>query len=1051
MSESILNALIHLFAIVANVNPEGVTAKGRKIVEAYLARYLTEELIQEYLRLFDNYYEFYQRELDTDEVKDLKDNASLISFQISNVCRQIKKGLLRDERVIVFIQLLEFVYEDHVITEQEFEFIKTVSKAFSLSENEFENLRSFIFEGNPEKLDSDKVLVIDNQLREWSDSLAWLMKKKQSNLKEPYKHLFRENLYGKIVVFYIQSIQSFIFRYFGELSLYIEGQKIKYGRPYFFNNGSIIKGPNIESIYYFDVASKFTLLSEENRITFAANNVEFHFKNSKNGIQKFNFSEQSGQMIAIMGGSGVGKSTLLNLLSGKLKPTSGKVKVNEHNIHTKSNSLTGLIGFVPQDDLLFEELTVYENFYYNAKLCFSSFAEHQIVEKVNSVLIDLDLYDAKDLQVGNPLNKFISGGQRKRLNIGLELMREPLILFVDEPTSGLSSMDSEKVMNLLKQQAHKGRLVIANIHQPSSKIFKLFDKLWILDKGGYPIYQGNPVDAIEYFKTVTSLVNSAESECSSCGNINPDIILQIVEEKEINEYGKETLQRKTSPETWYYRYIDNIENKITLKPTNDKIPESDFKVPNFLRQFKVFIMRNLKAKLTNKQYLLINLLEAPLLAAILGFFTRYISPTGYVFGENKNLPVFLFMAVVVAIFLGLTVSAEEIIKDRRILERESFLRLSWFSYINSKVVLLFTLSAIQTLLYTIIGNAILEIQGMLFPFWLILFSAACMGNLIGLNISSGLDSVIAIYILIPLILVPQLLLGGAMIHYDDLNENITNKMYVPLIGDIMPTRWAYEALTVYQFKHNQFEKIFFNDEQIISNAEYKTGFLIPQIKSKLEMSMRKLESGNDSIGLGKDLLIISNEIQQISKNNDFPPFEYVHLLNPTDFSESVMEETYYGYLGYLEMTLKDEAKNANVRKDNIYQKMIEEMGRENFVNFKQNHYNKKLADIVLNRNEINKIYETDKRLIQKKDPIFMMPTSNFGRAHFYSPIKLIGNIKLDTLWFNLIMMWIGSGILYLTLFADILRKTVKYLQSLNIRERYLGSKLHIIPRLIKQK
>ncbi|MCK5171010.1 MAG: ATP-binding cassette domain-containing protein, partial [Bacteroidales bacterium] len=439
------------------------------------------------------------------------------------------------------------------------------------------------------------------------------MKKKIAQQKEPYKHVFRQNLYGKIVIFYIQSIQSFIFRYFGELSLYIEGQKIKSGRPYFLNKGAIIKGPNIDSIYYYDIASNFILTSIENRITFSADNVEFHFRNSKNGIQKFNFSEQSGQMIAIMGGSGVGKSTLLNLLSGKLNPTSGKIKINGHNVHSRSTSLTGLIGFVPQDDLLFEELTVYQNFYYNAKLCFSEFSEHQIIEKVNSVLIDLDLYDARDLQVGNPLNKFISGGQRKRLNIGLELMREPMLLFVDEPTSGLSSMDSEKVMNLLKQQSHKGKLVIANIHQPSSEIFKLFDKLWILDKGGYPIYQGNPIDAIEYFKTITSLVNAAESECACCGTINPEQIFKIVEEKEIDEYGKETRIRKTSAETWYYRYLENIENKIEPKHIDNSLPDSDFKIPNFVRQFKVFVMRNLLSKLTNKQFLLISLLEAPIL------------------------------------------------------------------------------------------------------------------------------------------------------------------------------------------------------------------------------------------------------------------------------------------------------------------------------------------------------------------------------------------------------------------------------------------------------
>jgi ABC-type multidrug transport system ATPase subunit len=1037
MSESILNALIHLFAIVANVNPEGVTAKGRKIVEAYLARYLKNEIIQEYLRLFDNYYEFYQRELDSDEVKDLKDNASLISFQITNVCAQIKTGLLRNERVIVFLQLLEFVYEDHIVTEQEFDFVKLVSKSFSLSESEFNNFRSFIFEGEPEKLDNDKVLVIDNQLREWSDSLAWLMKKKKTDQQEPYKHLFKQNLYGKIVVLYIQSIQSFIFRYFGELSLYIEGQKIESGRPYFFKKGAIIKGPNIESVYYYDIASKFILATQENRIEFSAENVEFYFRNSKNGIQKFNFSEQSGQMIAIMGGSGVGKSTLLDLLSGQLKPTKGKVKINGHNVHSKGKSLTGIIGFVPQDDLLFEELTVFQNLYYNAKLCFSDFTEHQIVEKVNSVLIDLDLYDAKDLPVGNPLNKLISGGQRKRLNIGLELMREPMLLFVDEPTSGLSSMDSEKVMNLLKAQSHKGKLVIANIHQPSSEIFKLFDKLWIIDKGGHPIYQGNPVDAIEYFKTVTSLVNAAESECACCGSINPELLFQIVEEKEIDEYGKETRKRKTQPETWYNRYIDNIENKIQQKQVDQTLPDSDFNIPNFLRQFKVFTMRNLLSKFSNKQYLLINLLEAPLLALILGFFTKYISPTGYIFGENKNLPVFLFMSVVVAIFLGLTVSAEEIIKDRKILERESFLRLSWFSYINSKLVVLFTLSAIQTLLFTIIGNTILEINGMLLPYWLILFSAACMGNLIGLNISSGLDSVIAIYILIPLILVPQLLLGGAMIPYDDLHEKITNKEYVPFIGNIMTTRWAYEALAVQQFKNNKFEKYFFVDEQIVSNSDFKTGFLIPQLQSKLQQCMRRKEEGMDSTLLVRDLKIVANEFDQVLINSDYAPFAYSHLLNSKDFNENVMEEA-YGYLYYLNMNLTEEAKKANERKDKVYEQLINDMGREEFVNFKQKYYNKNLADIVLNRTEINKIFETDKHLVQKKDPIFMEPTSQIGRAHFYSPVKIIQGMKISTLLYNVLIMWIMTGLLFLALFGDVLRRSLKYLQSLNFKERFLG-------------
>jgi hypothetical protein len=398
------------------------------------------------------------------------------------------------------------------------------------------------------------------------------------------------------------------------------------------------------------------------------------------------------------------------------------------------------------------------------------------------------------------------------------------------------------------------------------------------------------------------------------------------------------------------------------------------------------------------------------------------------------------MAVVVALFLGLTVSAEEIIKDRRILERESFLKLSWFSYINSKIVILFTISAIQTFLYTLIGNSILEIQGMLLPYWLILFSAACMGNIIGLNISSGLDSVIAIYILIPLILVPQLLLGGAMIHYDDLNESFTNRTYVPFIGNLMTTRWAYEALTVEQFKKNEFEEIFYQDEKIISNADYKTSFLVPELQTKLNLCMRRKDSGMDSLALIRDLRIVANELEVISITEDeMPPFQYIHLLNARDFSESVMEQTFQ-YLVRLDNLLSEEKDNANERREHIYQEMVSEMGQDGFVNFKQTHYNKKLADIVLNRNEISKVYESNKRLVQKKDPIFMEPTSNFGRAHFYAPLKIVNHVKIDTLWYNILMMWLLSGILYLALLSDLLRKIVKYLESLNVRERFLSNK-----------
>ena len=1028
MSESILNALIHLFAIVANIRAKKLTQAEKEIVQEYLERYLNHELLEEYLRVFDNYFEFYQRELREDSDIPVE-SYSLISFQITNVCRQIKKELFREERLVVFIQLLEFIYSDSEISEGEMRFIKTVADTFNISESEYNNCKSFIFEGRPDHLEQDKVLIIDNQLREWSESIYWMMKKKTREIHSyPYKHIYKENLYGQLLFLYLESINSFVFRYSGQLNLYIEGHKIEPDHPYFFRSGSIIKGPNISPVYFHDVSSKFMEDKIPARIILNTYNVSFTFKNSENGIRPFNVSEEAGQLIGIMGGSGVGKSTLLNVLNGKIPIDEGKIMINGYDIHSSREEIKGLIGYVPQDDLLMEELTVYQNLYYNAKLCFRDFDEEAIHDKVIDTLEVLELTDIRDLKVGSPLKKYISGGQRKRLNIGLELMREPYIMFIDEPTTGLSSMDSENVMYLLKNQALKGKLLIVNIHQPSSEIYKLFDKMWVLDKGGYPIYQGNPIEAIVYFKTVASQVNAAESECPHCGNVNPEQILKIVEARKVNDFGKPVKERKTLPETWFERYKEKIETTIKRKEDHGNLPRINFSIPPALKQFRVFSMRNLWSKISNKQYILLNLVEAPVLALILSYFSKYITAEGYIFAQNKNLPVFLFMSIIVALFMGLTISAEEIIKDRKILERETFLNLSWISYLNSKIIYLFGLSALQTFTFILISNEILEIRGMLFPFWLVLFSTSCFGNMIGLNISSGLNSVITIYILIPLILVPHLLLGGAMIPFDDLHKSISSKKYVPIIGNTMVTRWAYEAMTVKQFKDNNFEKRFFEYDKQISNADYRTSFLIPELEAKLELAQRNLSSEENLEEVNRDLRIIRNELIKLQEDAGKPPFEYLNRLNAEDLNEEVAQAL-KDYLVYINLYYLNLGKEASNNRSEVYDELIETHGREWVRKLKQNNHNQRLANILQSTNEVKKMYETETEILQKKDPIFMDPLSDVGRAHFYAPYKNIKGFHINTFTFNLIIIWIGAAILYYTLVFDILRKLLQVIDS----------------------
>ncbi len=1010
MSEPILNAIIKLFALVAK--EDLVNKQERDQIEAFLNDHVGQRAMGAHLRVFDDYCKAIANHTPQQEADDIR-----------VIAQEINQGVAQKQKNLIMVELMSTVMADGNISTREDQITRVIGRALNVNEADHELIKYYVQGSHRGDFENESILTIDS-IPTYSGK---------------GRHIFRPDLDGLIAILYLASTDSFFFKYVGHTDVYLNSVPQKPNNINALAIGSLIRWGHADPVYYGDILGVFKKIDSSTRTSFEAVNISFQFKNGRLGLRDVNLSEESGNLVALMGASGAGKSTLLHVLNGTEKPSAGKVLINGIDIHKEPKKIEGVIGFVPQDDLLIEDLTVYQNLYFAAKLCFSHLSEMAVHKLVMRTLEDLGLMETKDLKVGSPLRKTISGGQRKRLNIGLELLREPAVLFCDEPTSGLSSRDSENIIDLLKELSLKGKLVFTVIHQPSSDIFKMFDKLVILDTGGYQIYYGNPVDAVSYFKQNINLINSEEGECVRCGNVNPEQIFNIIETKVINEYGNFTSERKFTPEQWNQNYLQKI--KPSQVERSNETPHSTLSIPTWLKQTKLFSARDLLSKLSNQQYMIINLLEAPLLAFILAFIVRYYNiddpfKAGYIFSKNLNMPAYLFMSVIVALFMGLTVSAEEIIRDRKILKREAFLHLSRSSYIISKIGILFMISAIQTGLFVAIGNYILDIHGMFFTHWMILFTASCFANLLGLNISSAFNSAVTIYILIPVLLIPQLILSGVVVKFDKLNPVIGNTATVPFVGDLMASRWAFEAAMVAQYKDNKFERQFYHWDKQMSESDYKKIYYIPALETKLGFVHMNLSNAEPGIRLQveSDFTVLRNEISRELASVKKTDFSSLDKFRVDAFDSSAYKET----LQFLEAMKKYYVTKYN-KADKEKEKYIARLtatveSEKEFEHLRQSYQNEAILELVKNMAETNRIIEKDGRLIQKFYPIYKDPDPDHMvdfDAQFYMPSKHFLNQNIDTLYFNVGVIWSMTLVLAIALYYEALKKVIDGLSNIS--------------------
>ena len=729
------------------------------------------------------------------------------------------------------------------------------------------------------------------------------------------------------------------------------------------------------------------------------------FRSSDTALDNLTFSIERGEMVCVMGASGCGKSTLLRALAGQFPPVAGEVLLNQRSLYGNLDSLLQYITYIPQYDAFDEQLTIEENLRFAAAIRAPHLSRRERQRRIDSKLAELGLNERRREVVGGSHTKVLSGGERKRLNIGLDMVSTADVYLFDEPTSGLSSKDSEHVIEIIRGMAHN-KIVLVTIHQPTSKIFQMFQKALLLDKGGKLVFFGTPTEMLAYFAEAEheQLFGTELGGCQACGTTRPEFVFDVLETPlrdlsgdliyEENNRGQLVPARRFSPEYWRdkfeaYRLMREVKQPVSSRTPVPAGPESRSTLPPRLTgweglrwrdevaQFLVLLQRSFISKLRNKANLVITLLAAPALAFLIGFVYRYSESEHYDFASAFHIPVYLFLSLVVAMFLGLTNSVDDIIRDRAVLLRERNLNVRLGYYVVAKALTLGVFAVIQCMLFTLVGDSLLEVRGMFWIIFTALFLTTMSGVAIGLLVSALVNDSKTGVLIIPVVLIPQLILAGAFTKYEEMNRNLDfihsihewfdrhpesameprSDLQVPTICEFIPMRWSYEGIIFAQAKLNP-------------------------------LSLRQAR--------------IQRQINQLAA-----------IKKPTEAQENRLDDLkdLLAVLSGLEAKTPKDLDKRMQRIDRVIAggafKREELLGREGGVTAEQLYTNQKVLDLV-SKAEMEQADYRDSR----------HPNVFFG------PVKHYFGLTIPLIWFNTAVMLLSSGAIFGILFV-ILRRQIR--------------------------
>ena len=637
--------------------------------------------------------------------------------------------------------------------------------------------------------------------------------------------------------------------------LQVGGQALPVGSRCALEDGATIR-LDAGQVLRCDFAER--IIEEERNVisTLELRDLTCRFRKGLTALDSISFSVSRGEMVCVMGASGSGKSTLLRAIAGQLHATEGRVLLNGQSLYGDLDALKHFVTYIPQDDAFDDYLTIEENMDFAAAIRSPHLSKRDRARRVESKLIELGLAERRDSLVGSAVTKLLSGGERKRLNIGLDMLSSADVFLFDEPTSGLSSKDSEHVLEIIRGMTHN-KIILVTLHQPTSKLFQMFTKALLLDKGGRLAFFGTPQEMLAYFAEAEheQQFGTELGGCPACGTTRPEFIFDVLETPlrdlsgdviyEENNRGQLVPARRFSPDYWKEKYdlfrllqdmkqVNVRESPVPPPVATPALPvgqQRRLKLGEEWTQLSTFWKRAFHSKLRNRGNLVLTLLVPPALAAIIAwalYFTKDESGT-YDFSSAFHIPTYIFISLLVAMFLALMNSVDDVIRDRSLLNRERNLATRLPYYILTKMGTLTLFSAVQCALFVAVGNWILEVKGMFLPYWYFMLITAFSGVALGLVVSSLATSSKMAANFVPLVLIPQLIFSGALVKYEEMNRDpdllytlqrwlIANPdpkipdseareasdktLRIPAISRFVATHYSYEALVVAQAKLN---------------------------------------------------------------------------------------------------------------------------------------------------------------------------------------------------------------------------------------------------------